>query len=318
MVIAPACQRQYQRVGTPPRLDDMTTPTTLNAQGSIIVGVDGSPASEHAVMWAADEARLQRRDLTLVHALATVSSSQLGMLATAGIPPGQVTGELRSSAEEIVKRAHVLAADRCPGAAIDIVIEPEDARKLLLELGKTASMTVVGTRGHGLVAGLLLGSVSAAVVRHAETPVVVVRPVQASASGVLIAADGSEDSLQLVEHAYREASYRQVPLTIVHCVWDGLVAQARWANVSETDPQGTEARLRIAESVAGMGEKFPDVETHVKVTRGAVDACLVDLSAKHELMVIGRPPRSLRVRLTLAGLAVPIAEHAHCPVLVVP
>jgi nucleotide-binding universal stress UspA family protein len=318
MVIADACQRQYHREGSAFRLEDMTTTTTLNANGSIIVGVDGSPASEHAVMWAADEARLQRRDLTLVHALTTMSSSQLGMLATAGIPPAQVMGELRSGAEKIVERAHALAVDRCPGAAVDTVIESADARKLLLELGRTASMTVVGTRGHGLVAGLLLGSVSAAVIRHAETPVVVVRPVQDSAGGVLIAADGSEDTLELVEHAYREASYRQAPLTIVHCVWDGLVAQARWADVSESDPQAAEARLRIAESVAGMGEKFPDVEMHVRVTRGAIDACLVDLSAKHELMVIGRPPRSLRVRLALAGLAVPIAEHAHCPVLVVP
>jgi len=292
--------------------------TTLNANGNIIVGVDGSPASENAVTWAAEEARLQHRDLTLVHAQTHVTTNELALLTSAGIAPQQIRDEIRTDAEHLVERAHSLASERCPGAAISTVIESEDARKLLLELSRTASMTVVGTRGHGLVAGLLLGSVSAAVVRHAETPVAVVRPLQASARGIVVAADGSEDSLELAEHAYREASYRQVPLTIVHCLWDGLEAHVGWTAVSETDPRGVEARLRIAEAVAGLGEKFPDVEMRVELTRGAIDACLVGLSAQHELLVIGRPARSLWVRLTLSGLTTAIAEHAKSPVLVVP
>ena len=69
-------------------------------------------------------------------------------------------------------------------------------------------MTVVGTRGQGRVVGLLLGSVSGALVRHAKTPVVVVRPVPSPRRGVLIAADGSEESLGLVEHAARERLLR--------------------------------------------------------------------------------------------------------------
>lgn len=288
------------------------------ADGTIVVGVDGSASSEHAVTWAADEARLQRRGITLVHGQTTMSASQLAVLSSAGIHPHQVNEKIRLDAERILERAGSLVEDRYPGGAVETVIAPQDARSLLLDLASTAAMTVVGTRGHGRVASLLLGSVSAALVRHAERPVVVVRPQPVSGRGVLVAADGSEESVELIEHAYREASVHELPLLVVHCLWDGLVAQAGWETVADTDPRGREARLRMAESVAGMREKFPDVAMRIKVTRGAIPACLVDLSAGYDLTVIGRPPRSLRERLTLSGLTLPVVEHAHCPVLVVP
>jgi nucleotide-binding universal stress UspA family protein len=286
--------------------------------GSILVGVDGSPGSEHAVIWAAEEARLQRRGLTLAHAPTKLSTGEMVWLASAGIPSQQVDEQVRMDAERVIERARSLAADRCPAASIETVVDGQDPRDMLLELGRTASMTVVGTRGHGRVAGLLLGSVSAALVRHAERPVVVVRPRPSPRRGVLVAADGSEESLELLEHAYREASLHGLPLDVVHCMWDGLLAQVRWTTVSEKDPMADEARLRIAESVAGMSEKFPDVEMSVKIARGAIDACLVDLSREYDLLVIGRPPRPLLMRLTLSGLTVPVVEHAHAPVLVVP
>lgn len=304
-------------------MDTETTGTTgtsgaAGSSGPVVVGVDGSPAGEHAVVWAADEARLQRRDLALAHAQSRMTTNELLALSNAGIAAGPVSDRIHEEAESVVERARSVAHDRYPEAAIDTHVEVTDARKLLIELSRTASMVVVGTRGHGPVAGLLLGSVSGALVRHSECPVAVVRPAAPSASGVLLAADGSEDSRHVVEHAYREASYRQTSVTLVHCIWDGLAAKARWIPMSEADPEGAEIRLQMAEMVASMSEKFPDVESQLILTRGAIDACLVDLSTRHELLVIGRPPRSLLVRLTVAGLAVPIAEHAHCPVLVVP
>src|SRR5262249_49318333 len=152
--------------------------------------------------------------------------------------------------------------------------------------------------------------------RHAECPVAVVRPPVPSGSGILIAADGCEESLELVEHAYREASLHRARLTVVHCLWDGQATRSPWTSVPETDPEGEDARLRIAESVAGMGEKFPDVTMGVEVARGSVDDCLVDLSARHELLVIGRPRRPLLRRLTVSSLTTPVAECARCPVLV--
>jgi nucleotide-binding universal stress UspA family protein len=295
----------------------MTT-TTHPIAGTVVVGVDGSPSSEQAVAWAAQEARLRHRGLTLAHARKTISGNELAWLATAGIPPSQIDDQIRVDADLVLERARSVAAEQCPEASIGTVVENGDPRSLLLDLGRTAVMTVVGTRGHGRVAGLLLGSVSSALARHAQTPVVVVRPTQNPGGGILIGADGSVESIALVEHAFREASLRRSPLTVVHCLWDGLVSDVRWTVVSETDPEGEDARLRMAESIAGMGEKFPDVDAQVHVTRGAIDACLVDLSAQYDLLVIGRPARPLLRRLTLSGLTLPVVEHAQSPVLVVP
>jgi nucleotide-binding universal stress UspA family protein len=294
------------------------TNSSSHPSGTILVGVDGSPASEHAVMWAADEARLQRRGLTLAHAQRRIPATELAWLSSAGIPPREVDDQIRVETEHVIERARSLAAPRCPETVVETVVRTEDPRSLLLEWGASAAMTVVGTRGHGHVVGLLLGSVSGTLVRHSETPVAVVRPRTEHGRGVLVASDGSAESLEVIEHAYREATLHQVGLTVVHCLWDGLVSAAPWTAVSETDPAGEEGRLRIAESVAGMAEKFPDVEMSVEVTRGAIGACLVDLSARHELLVIGRPPRPLLQRLTVSSLTTPVAEHAHSPVLVVP
>lgn len=294
------------------------TSTLPITSGNIVVGVDGSPGSEHAVLWAVEEAGAQRRGLTIVHTQKQVSANELAWLGTAGIPPQQLNAEMAQEAERVLDRARALATDHRPEVPIETLLGYGDARKHLLELATSAPMVVVGTRGHGPVAGLLLGSVSGALIRHAETPVAVVRPKATSGRGILIASDGSEESLELVEQAYREASWHQAPLTVVHCLWDGLKSQERWTSVSDDDPEGDEARLRIAESVAGMREKFPDVTMRVELTRGAVDACLVDLSAQYDLLVIGRPDRPLLVRLTISSLTTPVAEHAHCPVLVVP
>jgi nucleotide-binding universal stress UspA family protein len=295
-----------------------TSTSSGTSSGPVVVGVDGSPAGEHAVLWAAEEAALRHRSLTLVHAQRRIAADDLAWLASAGVSTQQVGDQLRAEAERVVQRARELATDRSPGLTVETVIAEVDPRTLLLEAGSTADLTVVGTRGHGRVASLLLGSVSSALVRHSSRPVAVVRPQQDHGRGVLVGADGSEESLKLVEHAFREASLRRLPLTVVHCLWDGLLAQVRWTTVSETDPVAEDARLALAESVAGMGEKFPDVQMSVLVTRGAVDACLVDLSARYDLLLIGRPVRPLLLRLTMSGLTLPVVEHAHSPVLVVP
>lgn len=301
----------------------MTTETTTENQnettaGTFLVGVDESPASEHAVMWAADQARLHHRRLTIVHAQPTLSSTQLAALSSAGIPPRQINGEFHKNAERTVARARELAADRMPAVDIDTVLAATDPRSLLLDLSSTAALVVVGSRGHGPVTGLLLGSVSGALVRHSDVPVAVVRPHQGESKGVLIAADGSPESVEPLETAYEEASLRGVPLTVVHCLWDAMFSQVRWTEMADTNEVAQQARVRVAESMAGMREKYPDVEVSIRVMRGAIDACLVDLSQEYELLVVGRPPRSLGERLLLSGITTSVAEHAHCPVLVVP
>jgi nucleotide-binding universal stress UspA family protein len=295
----------------------MTSPAS-NPSRNIIVGVDGSPLGEHAVLWAAEEARLQHRGLTLVHAEKQLTLHQQAWFVSAQVPVQEIAEDIREHAERAVNRAHSLACERFPDLGIETLLEIGDARTVLLEHSEGSPMVVVGSRGHGRVVGLLLGSVSGALVRHATCPIAVVRPISEGRRGVLVGADGSEASMVPLEYAFAEAAARELPLTVVHCLWEPLVGHLRWAHVDRNDPEFEEARLRLAESLAGMADKYPDVPVHLSVTRGAIDACLVDLSQQHDLLVIGRPPHSLGERLVLPGLVITVAEHAHAPVIVVP
>lgn len=294
----------------------MTTDTNTSA-GAIVVGVDGSPLGEHAVLWAAEEARIQHRCLLLVHAIEPISANQLAWLANAGIPPHQVNREAQAQAARVIERAHTLADDRLPTERVETHVQLGDPRRVLLDLADRAPLTVVGSRGHGRVAGLLLGSVSGAVLRHASSPVAVVRPGPSESRGVLLGVDLSRAALPAVEAAFEQASQRQLPLTVVHCLWDTLIGRDAWAPLDPSDPDADEARLLVAEALAGMKEKFPEVAVRVELTRGAIEDCLVDLSQQHELLVIGRSAGRLR-HLTWGAHATTIAEHAHAPVLVVP
>ena len=294
----------------------MSTNTDTHT-GAIVVGVDGSPLGEHAVLWAAEEARLQNRSLLLVHAIEPISANQLAWLSSAGIPPHQVNREAQDVAARVIERARTLADDRRPAERVETEIRLGDPRRVLLDHAERAPLVVVGTRGHGRVAGLLLGSVSGAVLRHATCPVAVVRPGPAESRGVLLGVDLSLAGLPAVEAAFGQASQRRLPLTVVHCLWDTLIGRDAWAHLDPSDPDADEARRLVAETLAGAQEKYPDVAVRVEITRGAIEDCLVDLSQRHELLVIGRSAGRLR-HLTWGAHATTIAEHAHSPVLVVP
>lgn len=135
----------------------------------IVVGVDGSASATRALRWAADEARLRQLPLHVVHAW-MVPFVEPGGLSGGPMVIGIVEEASRKLLEEAVASidsAHLPAPVHgtlvCGGAA-----------GALLQNAEGAELLVVGARGHGGFAGLLLGSVSDQVVRHAPCPVVVV------------------------------------------------------------------------------------------------------------------------------------------------
>lgn len=288
--------------------------------GSVVVAVDGSPSAEDALVWAATEARLQKRELAIVHAVNPPSSTEQAWLSQAGISPRQVLKEALADARNLIDRSRTTAGELVPGLVVSSLISEGDPRDLLIDLAGDAAMIVLGSRGRGPVASLLLGSVSSAVTRGATCPVVVIRPAyeEAGDGGVLVGTDGSSRSLATVELAYREASFHGWPLTVVHCLWDPLLSRVRWSRVLPTEPEYDEARLRVAETLSGMAEKFPDVEVTVTIAKGSVDTCLIDMSHHHELLVVGRHARTLSQRLEWGWPTTGIIEHAGSPVVVVP
>jgi nucleotide-binding universal stress UspA family protein len=122
-------------------------------EARIVVGVDGSPASKHALHWAADEAIYQGAGLDIIHA----SGSHASMIPA-----------ILDDAVAALAQRGVSPPDVRP------VLSEDDAATALLTAAADAALLVVGSRGHGGFAGLLLGSVSSQCVHHAPCPVVVV------------------------------------------------------------------------------------------------------------------------------------------------
>ena len=132
----------------------------------IVVGVDGSPASCDALRWAADQARRTGASLQVVTTWEYPTS--YGWVPP--YPPDfDPAGDARRALEDTV--ADVLGDH--PDLTVELVVREGHPAPVLVEAAKGASMLVVGSRGHGGFAGMLLGSVSEHCVRQAPCPVTV-------------------------------------------------------------------------------------------------------------------------------------------------
>ena len=136
----------------------------------MVVGVDGSPGSLAALRWAVDEA--DRRDATLevVHTWQYPAVGEVAGLAAVT----DACAALEGAAKEVLDGAVQLALQWSDAIVIDPVLINGDAAISLLRRARDADLLVVGSRGRGGFAGLLLGSVSQQCAHHAQCPLVVV------------------------------------------------------------------------------------------------------------------------------------------------
>ncbi len=141
------------------------------ADGPVVAGVDGSPTSVGALAFAAEEADLRRSELIAVHTWTHPVSSGPGDMLPLVYDPAAVSRE-----EHIVLGEAVAAvAGTYPDVRIREQVSRGPAAKTLTEWSRRAQLLVVGARGRGGFAGLLLGSVSQHLVYYAECPTAVVR-----------------------------------------------------------------------------------------------------------------------------------------------
>ncbi|NPC96900.1 universal stress protein [Nocardioides sp. zg-DK7169] len=291
--------------------------------GSVVVAFDGSENAQGALQWAAAQARSENRRLVVLQAVEPMGANTRTMLVSTGIHPETLQDQIIGEANEQVAKAteEVLKAD--PGLEIIRVVRVADPRDLALAAGERADVLVLGSRGRGPMRSLFLGSTSVAVARHATCPVVVVRPDKRPAGtrqGVLVGADGTEQSLPALERAYREASARGLPVTVMHAFWD-LVAAGTAAHLvpQEKGQEETEQlQVLLAESVAGFGEKYPDVEVHLQLARGLVEEALSTGAREADLVVVGRHHNGPLRAILRGSVSTAVLEHAQCPVMVVP
>jgi nucleotide-binding universal stress UspA family protein len=137
---------------------------------TILVGVDGSRGSRKALTWAAAEAAEHGADLVVLHVWERKIMPPAG---NPSVPTGEVPDEGPDATELIQVIKEELGDD--PPVVAQPVVKQGRAAEILIEQSAGADLLVVGTRGRGGFAGLVLGSVSQHVAAYAQCPVTVVR-----------------------------------------------------------------------------------------------------------------------------------------------
>ncbi len=146
---------------------------------TVVVGVDGSDGSKAALAFAAHEAALRGATLRVVTAWELPYSTFAGGL----MPPVNLADVVREDAERVARAAAEEAEALEPGIYVEHLAVQGQPAEVLVDESRNAAAVVVGTRGHGGFASLLLGSVGQQVVHHAACPVVVVPRPAAEPSG---------------------------------------------------------------------------------------------------------------------------------------
>jgi len=284
----------------------------------VVAGIDGSAESLHAVDWAAREAVLRGLPLRIVSAAAMpprMNDSQ----AVPGVD--SVSDTLRKARDRALAAAAERAAAVAPDLLIDVDALTGAPAPAVTEAGSGAAMLVVGARGTGSFTAMILGSVSQYVSAHATCPVVVVREETAAAQRqVGVGIGDPAGSADVLAFAFEEAALRKASLIAVHAedLPDGQLGSALWALATPGRPAIEEEAVRQLDAVlADWKRKYPDVRVSHDVVRAHPGRALVGLSARADLVVIGRHatpgvlPGAGPVRHALLN-------HAHGTVVTIP
>ena len=283
----------------------------------IVVGVDGSPASNVAVYWAGQEAAMRNLPLTLVHVVNPVVPTW----PTAPVPVEFEQWQKENARMFIDDAVKIVEENGKNGGSGEINSEVCFSATVptLVDLSKEAEMIVVGCRGHGALARALLGSVSTGLVHHAHCPVAVIHdedplmphPAQAP---VLVGIDGSPASDLATAIAFDEASRRGVELVALHAWSDVEVIELPGIDWSVVKAQ---EELLLAERLAGWQERYPDVKVHRLVVCDRPARQLIEHSESAQLVVVGSHGRGGFAGMSLGSVSSAVVHTARMPVIVV-
>ena len=278
--------------------------------GSVVVGVNGSPDSDAAAVWAATYAAIVSRPLCLVSATGTLSAGErLG-------DPVESRRLRRTTARRDTEAAMVLARRVSPHLDISEVHPVADPADALVDLSHLAALVCVGSRGHGPVATTLLGSVSVAVAARAGCPVAVVRPREYAGAGMVVGVSGDPSDQSALELALELASLAGTRADAVHAYVDGSVIADASRHLDRSE-QVSMHRRSLEEALSGLREKFPDVDLRSHLVNERPSRALVRLARGADCLVVGCRGRT-GLRAVLGSVSRDVLEHAPCTVVVVP
>lgn len=274
----------------------------FSTRDGIVAGYDGSPGGEQALRWACQEAQIRDCPLTVCLAWAPQFLAMLDEPAVYDLA--------RQRGEEILASGVRYAETMLGQGRVSSQLARGSAVRELCERSETAEMTVLGTRGHGGVAGLDLGSVAGQVAGHAHGPVVIVREGRLrnqSPRPVVLGADGSAASEAAMRFAFREAASRRIPLLAVCALADAPGILGAGQAVEED----------FTRSLSAYEKEFPEVTVMRQVSARSPRAELLDGAIGAPVLVVGPRGRGGLRGMSLGSVAHAVLHHAPCPVAIV-
>ncbi|MEU8547698.1 universal stress protein [Streptomyces roseoverticillatus] len=286
--------------------------------GIITVGLDGTEHSLAAADWAAAEARRRGMALRLVFAWVW-RPSDVPVAADAEVQRRWAVDVLREAGERVTASA--------PDLSVTTQLLPEDPVPALVAAASVSEMLVLGSRGHGAVAGFLIGSVALKVLRRVDAPLVLVRsprgqePRPEWGEVVVGVQDTDEDAASVLEFAFATAAARGARVRAVRA-WSvpPVFAWSPGSVYLADEAGGLEPleRKRLAEALRPWREKYPQVAVIEHTEVGSAAEVLLTHGARASLIVVGRRlpgPGDLPLIGSVTHAAL---HHAQCPVAVVP
>ncbi|RZB14341.1 universal stress protein [Streptomyces sp. F001] len=287
----------------------------------LVVGVDGSEPSLHAVDWAVAEAVRHGLPLRIVHASLWERYEDAALADTPGAVSDVVTEH--DLAESVVAGAAHRARKRAPTLEISTGVVPEDPVSALLREARLAGAVVTGVRGRGPIRELLLGSVSLSLAARAPCPVVVVRgraENREAANGRIVVGVGGATAPAALRYGFREGEVRGCEVEAVRA-WRRPAHRTAPHSLLTGEPAHAEEDRALAlldEALDGVAKEYPGVLVHRALVEGSARHALMARSSAADLLVIGARQRGghFGPQLGLVGHAV--LHHSECPVAVVP
>jgi nucleotide-binding universal stress UspA family protein len=270
----------------------------------VVAATDGSEESLRAVEWAAREAMLRGAPLRIVSAPELL----LGMLVEGDI--------LCESRDYALARAAHCAATAAPGLVISTDKLSGPIAEAVARSGSGAAMLVVGSRCMGAFAVMMHGSVKRYAATHASCPVVIVRGRRPVAHRMIGVGFGDVDTCtDALAFAFEEAAVHRAGLSVVHALHAPHFRAHPGSTASESK---TAVSSRLATLLAGWQDKYPGVRVIQNVVHGHPGHVLAALSARTDLVVIGRYSADKTEMHEAGTVTNALLNHAHGPVVSVP
>lgn len=275
----------------------------------VVVGVDGSPASDAAVDWAAGDAAMHGDSLTILTALDRDDLSVHNVETVR-----QLRALRRRNGAEILEHARDIAQvaiGNCRKPTIEEKMVFASPAKALTSESDGVRMLVVGRAGRSSHLGrVTLGSVSNSLIHHARCTVAVIPrqlPARLTHAPVLLGIDGTESSESAVAIAFDAASRRRAPLTVVH-------ALTRFSlGYTELTVQGREV---LSERLSGWRERYPDVVVTAVVVPDPITRWLIEHSDGTQLVVVGSRNAGTLAHIRHRSVSAAVTQGVGVPAIV--